>query len=39
MIEKILLRIVENLNDLQNIILGYKIEVFMDYKNLTYETI
>ena len=39
MTEKELLRIVETLKELQNIILGNKIKVFTDHKNLTYETI
>ena len=29
----------ETLKDFQNILLGHDIEVFMDHKNLTYETI
>ena len=39
MTEKELLNIVENLKELQNILLGNKIEVFTGHKNLTYEMI
>ena len=36
---KKLLSIVETLKYFQNILLGHKIGVFMDHKNITYETI
>ena len=39
MTEKGLISIVETLEEFQSILLGHKIEVFMDHNNLTYETI
>ena len=39
MTEKELISIVETLEEFQSILLGHKIEVFMDHNNLTYETI
>ena len=39
MAEMELLSIVETLKEFQNILLGHKIEVFTNHKNITYETI
>ena len=39
MTQRGLLSIVGTLKDFQNLLLGHKIEVFTEHKNLTYETI